>query len=270
MWPYNAWNVHRSARLRSPTSRPCSVPPKKQVYGGLWMGGSVTPATSLAPNQCIQAAAAFREEGAPPLTGLIDYAEEASGDCMSHNAYRRAPQAVDMAAEERSIRRDTTIATAVTMAGFVTAFWLGPVLADLPIDVAHRLAFAAVVFALPCFMLLVAVFMVSSTRRFSPEDIGGQAAGPPSERLAIKSAFLQNTLEQTVLAAGFYFALAAVAGGAWLALLPVAAGLFVVGRVLFYRGYPRGAQGRSLGMGLTIMPVALGYPLVAGLAMLGG
>jgi len=50
----------------------------------------------------------------------------------------------------------------------------------------------------------------------------------------------------------------------------VAAGLFVVELVLFYRGYPRGAQGRSLGVGLTMIPAALGYPLVAGLALFGG
>lgn len=189
---------------------------------------------------------------------------------MTRDAYRRPPEAVDMAAEERAIRRDTTIATVVTLAGFTAAVRLGPALADLPVEVADRLAFAALCFAVPGFVLLVAVLMVSTTRRFSAADIGGQAAGPPSERLAIKAAFLQNTLEQVVLAAGFYFALAAVAGGAWLALLPVAAGLFAIGRVLFCIGYRGGAQGRSLGMGLTMMPAALGYPLVAGLAVFGG
>ncbi|MCC5983642.1 MAG: MAPEG family protein [Rhodobacteraceae bacterium] len=189
---------------------------------------------------------------------------------MPPDDYRRPSDAVDMEAEERAIRRNTTVATGVTLAGFAAALWIGPALADLPVEVADRLAFAAQVFAVPGVGLLVAIMMVSTTRRFSPDDIGGQAAGPPSDRLAIKAAFLQNTLEQTVLAAGFYFALAAVAGGAWLALLPVAAGLFVIGRVLFYRGYPRGAQGRPLGMGLTMMPAALGYPLVAGLAVFGG
>ena len=189
---------------------------------------------------------------------------------MPEDAYRRPTDAVDMVAEERAIRRDSTIATIATLVGYASAFWIGPALADLPVDMAGRLGFAALWFAVPGFVLLVAILMVSTTRRFSAEDIGGQAAGPPSARLAIKAAFLQNTLEQTVLAAGFYFALAAVAGGAWLALLPVAAGLFVIGRVLFYRGYPRGAQGRSLGMGLTMMPAALGYPLVLGLAVFGG
>ncbi|MCC5988844.1 MAG: MAPEG family protein [Pararhodobacter sp.] len=188
---------------------------------------------------------------------------------MTRDAYRRPPEEVDMAAVESAIRRDTSIGSAVTLAGFVLAFWLLPAMADLPQATTDQLAFAALCWAVPGFVLLVAVMMVSTTRRFSPEDIGGQAAGPPSDKLAIKAAFLQNTLEQTVLAAGFYFALAAVAGGAWLALLPVSAGLFVVGRVLFYLGYRRGAQGRSLGMALTMMPAALGYPVVAGLAFFG-
>jgi len=188
---------------------------------------------------------------------------------MSEDAYRRPPDQVDMAAEERAIRIGSTIATLATLTGFAAAFWIVPAFASLPVALPERLAFAALCWSVPGVVLLIAIMMVSTTRRFSAEDIGGQAAGPPSDRLAIKAAFLQNTLEQTVLAAGFYFALAAVAGGAWMALLPVAALLFVVGRILFYRGYPRGAQGRSLGMALTMMPAALGYPLVFGLAVFG-
>jgi len=189
---------------------------------------------------------------------------------MSSNAYRRPPEEIDMVAAERAIRRDTTLATIITLIGFLAAYWVFPIVGALPTAPSERLAFAAMCWAVPCFVLLVAITMVSTARRFSPEDIGGQAAGPPSDKLAIKAAFLQNTLEQTVLAGGFYFALAAVAGGPWLALLPVAALLFVVGRVLFYRGYDRGVEGRSLGMTLTMMPSVLGYPLVAGLAVFGG
>ena len=189
---------------------------------------------------------------------------------MTRDAYRRAPEEVDMQAEERAIRRDSTIATVVTIAGFAGAYWLVPAVAEMPTQRADRLAFAALCWAVNGAVLLVAILMVATTRRVSPADIGGQAAGPPSDRLAIKAAFLQNTLEQTVLAGGFYLALAAVAGGPWLALLPVAAGLFVVGRVLFYVGYPGGAQGRALGIALTMMPSAMGYPLVAALALLTG
>jgi hypothetical protein len=188
---------------------------------------------------------------------------------MSRNAYRRPPEEIDMVAAERAIRRDTTLATVVALAGYGTAYWILPTITTLPTAPSERLSFAALCWAVPCFVLLVAILMVSTARRFSPEDIGGQAAGPPSDRLAIKAAFLQNTLEQTVLAAGFYFALAAVAGGPWLSLLPVAATLFILGRVLFYIGYDRGVEGRALGMGLTMMPSVLGYLLVAGLAIFG-
>jgi hypothetical protein len=188
---------------------------------------------------------------------------------VTRNAYRRPPEEVDMAAEERAILRDSTLASMATLAAFVAAYFVVPAFAELPESPAGRLAFAAGLWAVPCVVLMVAILMVSTARRVSPEDIGGQAAGPPSDRLAIKSAFLQNTLEQTVLAGGFYLALAAVAGGRWLALLPASALLFVLGRVLFYRGYHRGAGGRALGMALTMMPSVLGYALVGALAILG-
>ncbi len=186
---------------------------------------------------------------------------------MTRDAFRRPPEDVDMVAEERAIRRGSTIATIATLLGFSVAWWVGPAVVDLPSAPGERMAFAALIWAVPGSVLMVAILMVSTARRFSAEDIGGQAAGPPSHRLAIKAAFLQNTLEQTVLAGGFFLALAAVAGGPWLALLPIAASFFVLGRILFYLGYRRGAQGRALGMALTMMPSALGYPLVAALVL---
>jgi len=192
------------------------------------------------------------------------------GAAMSRDAYRRPPEQVDMAAEERAIRRDTSLAAIVTLVAFAGAYYTIPMLVDLPKAQADRLAFAAVAWGAPCFVLLVAIMMVSTARRFSREDIGGQAAGPPSDKLAIKAAFLQNTLEQTVVAGGFYLALSAVAGGAWLALVPASVVLFLAGRVLFYVRYHLGAQGRALGMALTMMPSVLGYPLVVTLALFGG
>ena len=188
---------------------------------------------------------------------------------MTLEDYRKPAHEIDMAAQEHAIRRDTSIAFAVTGVVFAGGYFLASAFAALPTSPGERLAFAALCWSVTGFVLLVAVIMVSTTRRFSAEDIGGQASGPPSDKLAIKAAFLQNTLEQTVLAAGFYFGLAAVAGEAWLAILPAAAMLFVVGRVLFYTGYRRGARGRALGMGLTMMPSALGYPIIAFLALFG-
>jgi len=189
---------------------------------------------------------------------------------MNNKDYRRPPEQIDMAAEEWAIRRDTSIALVVTVAAFFAAYRFLPGVVEFPEDIGEALGFAALAWAVPAFVLMVAILMVSTARRFSAADIGGQAAGPPSEKLAVKAAFLQNTLEQAVLAAGFYLALAAVATGPWLALLPTAAALFVTGRALFYFGYTRGAKGRSLGMSLTMLPSVIGYLVVAWLFVFGG
>lgn len=109
---------------------------------------------------------------------------------MDRNAYRKPPEAVDMAQEERGIRLSTTLAGLLTIAAYAGAYALVPRITDLPTDLAERLAFAAQCWAILGFNLLVAIMMVSTARRFSPHDIGGQAAGPPSEALAIKAAFL--------------------------------------------------------------------------------
>lgn len=188
---------------------------------------------------------------------------------MTAKDYLRSADEVDMAAEERGIRIGTTIALIVTIAGFVAAYRVLPMGVDLPTELPERLSFAAVGGACVTLVVMVAILMVSTTRRFSPADIGGQAAGPPSQKLAVKSAFLQNTLEQAFIAWGFFLGLAALAGGAWLALIPVSVVLFWIGRVLFYMGYERGARGRSLGMSLTMLPSVVGYLVIAGLLVAG-
>ncbi len=182
---------------------------------------------------------------------------------MAQHGYKRQPHEIDMTKEEQAIRRNSAAAFIVTVAAYIAAWLFAPAIAELPEALPERFAFAALCWAVPGLVLLVAIMMVSTARRFSIDDIGGQAAGPPSEKLAVKAAFLQNTLEQTVLAGAFYFALAASAGGQWMALLPVAAVLFVIGRVLFFAGYKRGAKGRAFGMALTMLPAVIGYLIVA-------
>ncbi len=170
--------------------------------------------------------------------------------------------AVDMEAAERTIRRANLVAMAALAVALPAGWFLLPALFEFPRALAERLAFAAVCSAVVFACVLVAILMVSTGRRFSPQDIRGSAHGPPSRVLAVRAAFLQNTLEQAVIAAGMYFALAALAGGAWLSLIVVAVAFFVVGRVLFFRGYTRGPVGRAQGMTLTMLPTVAGYLLV--------
>jgi hypothetical protein len=181
---------------------------------------------------------------------------------MSEETYRSPPEEIDMAQAERAIRRSSLIALASVAVAAVFATVVLPRFFRFPTDLADRLAFAAQASALVLIWVMLGVLLVSTTRSMSPQDIGGSAAGPPSERLAIYVAFLQNTLEQAVLAVGLYLALATLVAGRWLSLIVIGVVFFAIGRVLFLRGYRRGVRGRSLGMTLTGMPTILGYVLV--------
>lgn len=101
-------------------------------------------------------------------------------------------------------------------------------------------------------------------RRRSAADIDSATKG----LLAVKIAFLQNTLEQAFLGVGAHLLLASVAGDRWLELLVASPILFAVGRWSFYHCYPGGAGARAVGMATTA-PASLTCYLVA-LAMLVG
>jgi len=176
--------------------------------------------------------------------------------------YRAPPEKIDMARANRRIQSAGMLALGLYAVAVAAGYFLLPGIINFPVELAERLAFAARTSAVVLFCLLVAVGIVSTLRRFSPEDISGAAARPPSERLAIPVAFLQNTLEQAVLAVGFYLAFATLVQGAWLSVLMVSALFFVVGRILFLRGYAAGVEGRAFGMTLTMMPVVIGYPAI--------
>lgn len=183
---------------------------------------------------------------------------------MNEDAYRTPATTAEMDRHDRTIRNTSLSVLAVTGAAFGAAYVALPTVLDFPENLAERLAFAAQAGMFVLLWVLVGVMMVSLGRRYSAADIGGSAAGPPSPELAVKVAFLQNTLEQAVLAFGAYLALASLLGGAWLALIAVSVVLFAVGRILFYAGYRKGARGRALGMVLTMMPTIVLYMLVIG------
>jgi uncharacterized membrane protein YecN with MAPEG domain len=171
---------------------------------------------------------------------------------------------VNLQKEELAIRRASFMALLICSLCFAIGYFTLPNFFEFPTEFVERLAFAIQASVFVLLWVLVGVMMVSWGRRNSVADIGGSASGAPSSRIAVQVAFLQNTLEQVVLAVGAYLALATLIGGAWLSLIVVAVGIFAVGRVLFLVGYSRdqrGARGRALGMTLTMIPSIAGYIL---------
>jgi hypothetical protein len=182
---------------------------------------------------------------------------------MAREPWFSPPDAAGMAAAERAIRRAGLVAFLAFLVAAGGAFAVLPHYFDFPEATADRLAFAAKAAALVMAWVVFGIGLVSTTQRCSPADIAGSAAGPPSPRLAVRAAFLQNTLEQAAVAAILYLALAALLPGRFLSVLVPAVCFFAVGRVLFLRGYTRGVAGRALGMTLTMTPTILGYVALA-------
>jgi hypothetical protein len=184
-------------------------------------------------------------------------------------SYKASPEEVDMEAAEKTIRRAGSISFLAFIAAAFAGYYLLPMVVDFPIELAERIAFAIKASLFIWLWVLIAVGLVSTGRRTSPQDIGGSAAGPPSDKIAIYVAFLQNTLEQAALATATYLGLAVLVDGDLLALIVVALLFFTVGRILFLKGYSRGAQGRALGMTLTMTPTVLGLIWALGLVIYG-
>jgi hypothetical protein len=123
-------------------------------------------------------------------------------------------------------------------------------------------------------LLLFAIGRLANHRFFSAEDIDGGGLAANSAKAALLQAQLQNTLEQALLAL--------LAWGGWLAfgpeplrgLVPVFAGYFALGRLLFMLGYRRGAAARALGFTLTFYPsvvlIALALPRALAVLVGGG
>jgi hypothetical protein len=130
---------------------------------------------------------------------------------------------------------------------------------QLPDSTAERLAFALRADLFVFLWIVFAVQRVGRGRFRSAADIRGSAFGAPSPALALELAFLQNTLEQAVIAVGAHLSLAAVAGGSALALIPASVVSFSIGRVAFALGYPHGAGARAFGMAATLLPSVILY-----------
>lgn len=110
---------------------------------------------------------------------------------MSAQGYRQQPDEIGMARAERAIRVSGLIGLLALACAVPAGYFLLPLVFDFPDQLAERLAFAARANAVVLLCVLAAVGLVSSTRRVSPADIGGSAAGAPSDRIAIYVAFLQ-------------------------------------------------------------------------------
>lgn len=156
--------------------------------------------------------------------------------------------------EQTGVLKGMAAGVGITLAAMACAVkLLGPQSAS--IDLAGRIAMCAISLLAPAIALAFAIARLARFRFLSPQDIAGSASsGSGSSKALLLQSLLQNTLEQAVLAVLAYAAWAALAPGHFMAALPAAAVLFLLGRILFFAGYAGGARSRALGFALTFYP----------------
>lgn len=165
-----------------------------------------------------------------------------------------AAQVSDLKKEVQGIRTAAFKSLVLTTACFAAGYVLLPQVMVFPTTMLDALVFTLRANLFIVLWVVLAVGLVSHARRQSTADIGAAAFGVPSESIRIKTAFLQNTLEQSFVAIGVQLVFSTLFAGPLLSLVVVAVVLFSVGRVTFYRGYPRGAAARAFGMVTTVLP----------------
>jgi len=121
----------------------------------------------------------------------------------------------------------------------------------------ERLSILGLSLILPTLFLIASIGRLAKFRFFSPEDIDGSGLTSGTNEAIILQSLLQNTLEQIVIAYGVYTAWCLLMPSSWLSVIPLCSVLFAIGRVLFFRGYSRGAPARAFGFALTFYSTVL-------------
>ena len=141
----------------------------------------------------------------------------------------------------------------------IGGFYLPSVWQDFPLaptDPMERLSLWMTTSLVLAAWVVLAIFALASFRFFSSVDIDAAVSPNVSSGAHILRAYLQNTLEQALLAFIAYGAWFFLAAPGWRALPLIFVAFFSIGRVLFIIFYRYGARGRALGFGMTFYPTA--------------
>ncbi|MGL5335187.1 MAG: MAPEG family protein, partial [Enterovibrio sp.] len=159
--------------------------------------------------------------------------------------------------EQRGVVVGIALATLLSIGLFFLAAFYGKATIAAEATTEFRLKFLASCFLILSLPLIICIARLAKHRFFTPEDLNGSALSHGSAQAKLLQALLQNTLEQAVLAVFVYFACAFLFPPYLLPLIPTAACMFLVGRLLFFLRYTGGASARAFGFAFTFYPTIL-------------
>lgn len=156
--------------------------------------------------------------------------------------------------EQRGVLRGMLAALTVSVLGMVGMVVWNPLWPDLPHPALATVGASLQWDILLMIALAANVAIIARHRFFTPEDINGSGLTQGTEKVRLFQATLQNTVEQIALAFPTHMIWSVTMPQPWQGIVPLAAILFLVGRLFFWRGYAAGAAARSFGFALTFYP----------------
>jgi hypothetical protein len=161
---------------------------------------------------------------------------------------------VAISRKQQGVLQGMALGAAIAVSLVAVGILLNPFRFPAGLSIPGRISVASQSAGLLAICLAVAVGRLAAHRFFTPEDIDGGGLHRGSDRAILLQSLLQNTLEQAVLAALVYLAWAVTMPPSWLSVVPLAAICFAIGRILFFRGYSKGAPARALGFTMAFYP----------------
>lgn len=162
-----------------------------------------------------------------------------------------------MGSAQRGVAFGMAFAFFTALAVFTLAAILGEMRIAPNASVDFRLKLLAASLLVPAASLFFCIARLAKHRFATPDDINGNAHTEGTPRARLLQALLQNTLEQMALALPVYLSCSFLFPSNFLGLIPAAAAMFFVGRVLFFFGYSSGAPSRAFGFAFTFYPTVL-------------
>lgn len=156
--------------------------------------------------------------------------------------------------KQKGVLRGMAVGVVIAITLIVVGIVVNPFAYSPGLDLGSRIAVAIQWSLLPAICLAVSVGRLAKHRFFTPEDIDGSSATEGTQHAKVLQSLIQNTLEQSLLAALIYLAWSVMMPANWLSVVPLAAIAFAVGRVLFFVGYGKGAPSRAIGFTLAFYP----------------
>ena len=168
---------------------------------------------------------------------------------------------------QKGVLKGMASASVLALLALAGGAWFGPKFLALPESQETALVATLRWDMLVLICLIAAIGNLARHRFFTPADIDGSGLTAGSEKARIYQSILQNTVEQAVIAVLAHLLWSAAMPPSLFGAVPMAAILFVIGRIAFAAGYASGASARAFGFALTFYPTAL-LTLVAAIHMI--